>query len=460
MIANRMLVFGVVLAALCGSRTAEATGMIGHIYVSEKALEQLPAGELKSLLEPRTAYWENGSFLPDSGYAAEDAYGEMAHWAQFVEAYIQWIQAHYEPPYTSGEAANHVAVLMGAASHSMVDQVFDILFWDKVAVMDGSAEDLDTGIDAWIVGDLDRRAADQVVIDPAALADIFSTYFDYEVSPDTIAGGMETAIQGQQVVELVLAPGDLFREDMPWAYAHYLDPKVPGSYPWGAEVIWRYWQNLWRRLGGDHGLDEAIIGTHPREGERIAVGHDSLDSYVTFFVGHGMTPESITEQSAWIENADEQVVPTALRVRGDDWIGTIQLRPLQDWDYETTYTMVLDGLQSLYGEQLDEPYRLEFATECAPGNEAACAEPTPVAPAAVDDEGCGFTAPPARGGSPGLWLLAIVVLAARRGRRMAGELARAGERRRSGFRWSRRVGRTSLSHSRCRCRASSRNVCG
>ena len=68
--------------------TARGTGMMGHIYVSEQALDHVTIGELETLLRERKDLWENGSFLPDSGYAASNPYGEMAHWSQFVEGYI------------------------------------------------------------------------------------------------------------------------------------------------------------------------------------------------------------------------------------------------------------------------------------------------------------------------------------------------------------------------------------
>ncbi|MBW2458550.1 MAG: hypothetical protein JRI68_28890 [Deltaproteobacteria bacterium] len=394
------------LVLVTSAAPAAATGMIGHIYVSELALERLPAGELRSVLEERQSLWENGSFFPDSGYAAGDPYGELAHWAEFVEAYLQWIRSNHTPPYTTGGAADHVAVLMGAASHGMVDQTFDILFWDRVAAVDGDASELDTGMDAWLVADRDRHAAEGVHIDAVALAELFGTHLDHVVTPTTIAEGMDTAIMGQKVVELMLAPGDKFRDDMPWGAGSYLDPEVPGSYPWSAEVVWRYWQNLWRRLHGDLDLAESVIGTHPSSaGPRLAVNHESLDSYVTVFVGHGIDRDSIDAQTVRVEEADGQVVPTQIRLRGDRWAGTIQLQPMGDWAYETTYSLIVEQVVTLNGEPLTSPFRLDFRTECAPGNEAACSPPDPAPPTAVGEgsEGCQM----ATSAPPGLpwWLL-------------------------------------------------------
>ncbi len=356
--------------------TARATGMMGHIYVSEQALEYVTTAELETLLRERKDLWENGSFFPDSGYAASDPYGEMAHWSQFVEGYISWIRANYDAPYTSGPAADHVAVLMGAASHGMVDQTFDILFWDKVDVVDGDAEELDTGIDAWLVADKNRHADDAVYVDTKVLSQIFQDSFSHQVSAQTINDGMETAMQGQRAVELVLAPGDKFAELMPWGRDHYLDGEAAGSYPFSAPLIARYWENIYRRLQGDYSLDGLVLGVHPRPFERLSVDSSSLDSYLTLFVGHGVDRDSITAESVRIEDADAKVIATQIRVRGDQWAGTIQLKPEQDWAYKTPYTLIVDKLVTLNGKTLSTPYRYDFETQCASGD-SSCDPPIP-----------------------------------------------------------------------------------
>jgi hypothetical protein len=393
------------LMATTGAEPATATGMIGHIYVTEVALEGLPAGELKSLLEERPGQWESGSFFPDSGYAADDPYGEIAHWSEFVEAYLQWIVSTYAPPFTAGPAADHVAVLMGAASHGMVDQTFDILFWDRVAAIDGDASELDTGIDAWLVADRDRHAAEGNHVDAVVLADLFAADLSHIVPVTTIADGMDTAIMGQKAVELLLAPGDKFRATMPWGAASYLEPDVPGSYPFSAAVVARYWQNLWRRLHGDLDLGEIIIGTHPSTaGPRLASAQGSLDSFVTVFVGHGIDRASVDGQTVRLETMDGWVVPSDIRLRGDTWAGTIQLQPTEDLAYETAYRLIVEQLVTLNGESMTTPFQLELTTDCAPGNEAACAEPEPTAPEVAGEAsgGCRLAAP-ATGGAP-LWL--------------------------------------------------------
>ena len=399
---------GVALAVLGAAPEAGATGMQGHMYVSEVALGHLPNGELKTLLKDRRALWLNGSFLPDSGYAANDAYGEMAHWEEFVEGYVQWIRANYDPPYTSGAVADHVAVLMGAASHSMVDQVFDELFMEKVEEMDAATDDLDTGIDAWLVVDLDRKENPDVVLDPSALSEVFATELDYEVSPDTILGGMNTAKLGLGAVISVLANGhQKYRDVNPWGAEHYLDAKVPGAYPHCARVIKSYWENLWRRLHGDTAFGEGVIGVVPEDGTKnVSVANESVDGRVTVFFGYGLDRDSISESSIRVEGPDGELVPTKVRLRGDTWVGTVQLTPVEPWAYRTSYTVkVTPEIATLYGTHPAQELVTTFTTACAPGDEASCAEATSSEAAGG---GCGTSG--RRSGAGAWWVMALGVL--------------------------------------------------
>ncbi len=408
------------VAAACAvtltSSPAGATGMQGHMYVTEMAVRSLPPGELRTLLDSRRDLWLDGSFLPDSGYAANDAYGEMAHWEQFVEAYINWIRSSFSPPFTSGAAADHVAVLMGAASHGMLDQTFDTLLVDRAAELGDDTSELDTGIDAWIVNDLGRKENPPIVVDTQGISQVFATGFGYDVSPDTIMSGLNTAKQAIGAVITLLAKNDqVFRDASPWAVTHYLDAGTPGSYPYSVPVVAGYMENIWRRLQGDHAMNRAIIGTWPNDGAAdVPVDHASVSSFVTLFSGHGLVPGSVTSDSAFVQDAEGNRVPCEVRTRGDDWAGMIQLRPQADWAYHATYRVTLtSGIASLYGEHLASPFTLQFTTACAPGDEASCATAQ-----GGGEGGCAISQ--ARGSGAGGWwpvaAAAAVWVAARRRR--------------------------------------------
>jgi len=134
---RRALVAAGLVCALAAS--ARANGNDSHLWITKTARSQLPDGTLKRLLSDpahERALW-NGSIFPDGGYVVGNDYGEMAHWEPFVEAYVQWIRARWLPPY-DGEAARHIAFLMGVASHVLADQTYDSMFMAKARGYDAA----------------------------------------------------------------------------------------------------------------------------------------------------------------------------------------------------------------------------------------------------------------------------------------------------------------------------------
>ena len=85
------LVLGALILLFVSS--AWANGAYTHIHMSQIAVKDLPDGPLKDLMSDPTIvpWYEAGSMFPDSGYAASDGYGELAHWPPFQNAYIQYI---------------------------------------------------------------------------------------------------------------------------------------------------------------------------------------------------------------------------------------------------------------------------------------------------------------------------------------------------------------------------------
>lgn len=357
---------------------AHATGMQSHIYIAELARDHLPAGELKSLLETHRTAFLSGAFFPDSGYAANDGYGEIAHWESFVEAYIQWIRKTYTAPY-SDEAAEHIAFVIGAAAHGMGDQTYDILFHDKIGIVDGDLNEADMAADIFITNDLDRRENPAFVISTQHLADLFSNDLAHTVTTEVIDDGVKKAkFALSYTSEVLYTDYDKFSAQYPWAAAHYLSEGVPGAYPYDGEVISHYYEDIWRRLAGDEPMDAAIIGSNPlANGVDVPVDHTSMDSWITIFTGLGLRPETIDASSFFITNAKGNVVPCEIRTRGDAWASTLQLKPQRDWDFHATYQLHLTtSVRSLHDVPLASEYTLSFTTACAPGDRA-CDPPTP-----------------------------------------------------------------------------------
>ncbi|MEZ4231531.1 MAG: Ig-like domain-containing protein [Polyangiaceae bacterium] len=379
---RRLVASSALLVGLCLPRPALANGMLGHMYTSELAISHVQTPELKQLLLDHPDEYLNGSFLPDSGYAAGDGYGEIAHWSGFVQGYLTWIQQSYSPPYDQGPAAAHVAVLLGAASHGMADESFDILLYDKSVLVDGDPKELDTGTDVWLVNDRTIDYDPPVVLDAEALSEVFANFTNHQVAPQVILDGMSKAKSAHSLVKNVLAPGhQRFREQYPWASKAYLDPSVPGSYPYNARVIANYWEQIWRRLDSNVSVDSSLVaGIDPAPSgaasERyLALDHTSIDGWITLFTGHGLEGSSLDSDSVQLLDPDGNSIPYTLRLRGDAWAHTIQLEPDADLQPKVVYRVkVTPAATTLNGEHLAEDYVAEVKTACAPGDEASCPE--------------------------------------------------------------------------------------
>ena len=114
-----------------------ANGQSSHLWITHRAIEHLPNGELKQLLEEPYLedHWRNGTMFPDGGYAVGDDYGEIAHWESFQIAYLEWIRDTFSPPW-SLEAKEHIAFLMGLGSHGLADQSYDAMYFRRAYVYD------------------------------------------------------------------------------------------------------------------------------------------------------------------------------------------------------------------------------------------------------------------------------------------------------------------------------------
>src|SRR5690349_23772907 len=109
--------FAVVVCLLvaCSGR-AHAHGLHGHVHVTGWAIENLPPGELRDFFadpELRNAA-HMGALFPDSGYAAQDPYGEISHWEPFVHAWVEDARARLAP-FETREAKLEIGFLMGDA---------------------------------------------------------------------------------------------------------------------------------------------------------------------------------------------------------------------------------------------------------------------------------------------------------------------------------------------------------
>jgi hypothetical protein len=150
---------------------AAANGQTSHQWISVEAVDHLPDGELRDLVqrEDLRPALLNGTMFPDGGYAVGHGYGEAAHWEPFQDRYLLWIRANCERPYTD-DCARHVAFLLGLRSHGMADQFYDAVYMERSKQVD---------VDGWASGASMDEATDVAfvgVVEPGVVPESFIPY--------------------------------------------------------------------------------------------------------------------------------------------------------------------------------------------------------------------------------------------------------------------------------------------
>jgi zinc dependent phospholipase C len=394
----RHLLSSLALAAVAALATvvadpapAAANGVNTHIWITLQAVDLLPDGELRRMLQRPELQRAliNGAAFPDGGYVVNDAYGETAHWEPFIQAYIAWIRESYDTPLNYGEAAEQVAFLMGIASHGMADQTFDMTFVEVARRED--AEDWsdtlldshDTATDVMLVADTGAN----IVLDPWLPADdlatVFATGVDYPVDPATLRQGQDllnriVVVYGRDTGLNNPTRTQRYREQYPWTSEHLLDELEPGSPPTEAANVAALWLSLWDRLHGITDQQNALIGSYPREGSAgHPVDHTRVESQAVMVFGYGVDKPTLEGRVTAVDDTGHSYEVQVLTAWGTEHCNLIMVRPLEDWGADRDITISVDPIVQFNGGfDLTEPAVLHFSTRAGdPG--APFADPTP-----------------------------------------------------------------------------------
>lgn len=403
------------------SATALANGQTTHSWISVHALAHLPPGELHDLLtrEDLEPYLLNGTMFPDGGYAVGDDYGERAHWEPFQSAYLGWIRTNHDAPYDD-EGAQHVAFLMGLASHGLADQVFDAMYMERSKTHDAAlgwaeGESMDEATDVVYAQLVGPREPPEEWFPGELFVSLYAEAQGYTVDEETMSEGMfwlSVAIAGVGALseqEEVVAE---YERQFPWASEHLLDATAPGSPPCEGELVALYWQALWARLQGEDGFgDRPYLGNAPADG---TMGWPTAhpDDLLHVVVSRGLATSSVTDTSVLVTDALGQDVPVTVRVFYGEASHVLNIAPASGaWAADTDYTVeVPAGLLSFDGAAIQSAHRFSFSTRPPP---EPSPEPIPEGPG-----GCG-------GGSAGLVVLGLGAL--RRRARPAHSAAASGK---------------------------------
>ncbi len=361
------------LAVLLPS-TVLANGNFSHLWVATDALNYLEEGELRDFMtrpELRDIL-RNGAMFPDGGYAVGDGYGEISHWEPLHLAYLEWIRENYQPPW-SDEAAQHIAFLMGMATHGMSDQLYDGMYLERHEHYDEHGSEattfgVDGATDACFAATQEAMELPEIFVPAETLAPLYEQVAGHKVEAKTIQ-------QGQQFVVVAIMVANDARDD-PETLAEYLElypyacgnqdnPAAPGSPVTHGPAVARYWQVLWARLHGETALDKPLLGTFFTGGTSFdqPVDASNPDSWVHFALPFGIAPPTVNADTVTVIGGDGEPVPVNLHVYYGKSSHLVNVKPVEDWTADTEFTVTITPpVESWDGGTLAGPHAFTFAT--------------------------------------------------------------------------------------------------
>jgi hypothetical protein len=392
---------------------AFANGQTSHQWITERSLEELPAGELKDFLSAPDVHDAllNGTMFPDGGYAVGDNYGEMAHWEPTQDLYLAWILANHPAPFDE-VGAQHAAFLFGMMSHGMADQFYDATFMERSKAWDPA--------ESWACCSMDE-ATDVAMAAATEPGVVPEKWWPEELIPLFAANGhtvdFDTVDQGQSLLGLAIAyvgasseyeeTVQRYTDEFPWACTHQVDPDVVGNPQHEARIVAAYWQVLWARLHGEDGWSSPVIGSVPDAGGwQPVVDHTSVDGRIAVVFAKGLEPSTV-DGAITVARADGTEVPVTVDVYYGYASHVVNITPGEDWAVDAEHVITVHpGVTTFDGYVLEDTITIPFTTK-----EPVEAEPEPMPMPEGDGCGCGGAA-----GAGWMWLVAGVGVIGRRPR--------------------------------------------
>lgn len=354
---------------------ALANGQSTHVWITQHAIAHLPEGELRELVEDPALNKAliNGTMFPDGGYAIGDGYGEIAHWEPFQQAYLQWIRETFSPPWDQGEAADHVAFLMGLGSHGMADEVFDSLFMERSRVYDpgwdGGTSNLDTASDVLFAAEVGGIVPPELWLPIEVLMPLFNEELGYPVEAATIEGGHSLLFSALAYTEWGRTNEErlaTFRSEFPWTADNLSNLDVPGSPFREARVVARYWEDLWARLDEPGVWNAPVLEVVPGVG---AAAHptDSLLVEARLHLSFSRGVEGGSLSAISVHDDAGNPLPVVVEHHYGDFSHAVHVLPAQDWPVDETVELrIAPGLMNFDGVSSIEDWSTSFSTGLAP----------------------------------------------------------------------------------------------
>ncbi len=371
-----------VLSAALLSPLALANGQSTHVWISQHALEHLPEGELRELLtdpalEPMLA---NGTMFPDGGYPLGDGYAEIAHWEPFQNRYRDWIAARCEQPWPD-DCRQHIAFLMGMASHGMADQVFDALYYERGRQYDPSesfsAHSFDQSTDVAMMALVGKVEYAEDWVPYETLVDLYAEY-GHTVDVDTLE-------QGQALLRIaILWVGNASEDEdllasetawFPWLTSNLDEPDLPGTPFCEGRVVAAYWESVYRRLQGDLAFQPELLASFPESGFGLDPDPARVESRISLVFSQAIDTETLSESSVQVQDEAGQPLSTDAWMYYGNGSHVMHIASPAGWQRDAAYTVVVTpGLRTLDGQQTSGSTELTVSTAPPPEPEP---EPEP-----------------------------------------------------------------------------------
>lgn len=276
----------IVVISLIASSQAQSSGMVLHMWMADQAVEYIEDLELKELLSHERNAYLYGSIFPDTGYAINHPYGEIAHWDGFMNAYHRVVHEDCSNLVTTS-CRSLYAHLLGSVSHSIADINFDGKFIPKAAQVDYGG-DIDRA-QKWIDIGLDMvalMAHGRGLVQPQwnlptqLLAKVFGRLSEANVSAADLRRGARRhrlGMAGEPVAAAMTY--HFYRSHVRWASQNMIES--PGGVKDTARKIAQVWEILWKARRDGRGDEQpfATPGRWPYK-ELWVYGHQLLNPQI------------------------------------------------------------------------------------------------------------------------------------------------------------------------------------
>ena len=333
-----------------------ANGQSSHLWISSRAIDHLPNGELKQLMQDPSVerQWKNGTMFPDGGYAVNDDYGEIAHWESFQIAYLKWIRETYSPPW-SVEAKEHIAFLMGLGSHGLADQSFDAMYFRRAYVYDADSmwtDSFDVATDVTFVSETIVQETVDVWVPYEPLLAIFANQ-GHSVANSIVDQGqsrLNIAVYWVGATSSQPTLVEEYRTQFPWGTSNQQNLDIPGNPEMESQIVAQYWQGLWTQLHSQS-VDEVLLFTHPADGTGgHPTDHLDIEAGLSMGLSIGIDADALRPEHVQIRAPSGEFHPVVVDVFYGQDSHIINVEPLEDWS-DGVHRVILRSQLPLIGDR-------------------------------------------------------------------------------------------------------------